>query len=278
MSVSEGGTPSSPRTASAAPAKWVLFHSHAWADKASVLPLKAGLDSIGYPGWIDHQHVDGGDSLWKEITIGIDSAEVVLLYISPSYLNRLNCSKEVSLAVDYGKKVLPILLPGAVWPVRPSHGEFAADIAPHLTGKLYIAADAEGVVSLERVVAALLKGGLRPTDEALLPAAMAQLSLSSGGGGSSSSSSTGGGGSGGTGGSGSSSTGGGGSGSSSAYSPRAATLPSAYTAPSTGDDYPRAATGIAHSPRVQPDSFVIAAGDTGVPSQPSTSADRKSVV
>ena len=29
-----------------------VFHSHAWGDKAIVLPIKAEVDAAGIPGWI----------------------------------------------------------------------------------------------------------------------------------------------------------------------------------------------------------------------------------
>jgi hypothetical protein len=119
---------------------WRIFHSHAWSDKAAVLPIKAALDAAGIPGWIDQQQVGGGDTLFSEIADGIDRAEVVLLYLSPAFVSRENCRKEVSLAVDYGKRLLPILLPGTPWPLRPSHGTHAGEIAGHVTGKLYMSA------------------------------------------------------------------------------------------------------------------------------------------
>ena len=68
----------------------------------------------------------------------------MLLYLSPAYVTRENCRKEVALAVDYGKRLLPILLPGTPWPLRPSHGAHAGEIAGHITGKVYISAQAEG--------------------------------------------------------------------------------------------------------------------------------------
>ena len=125
-----------------------------------MLPLKAALDAAGIPGWIDAQQMDGGDMLFGQIADGIDRADVVLLYLSPAYITRENCRKELSLAVDYGKRLLPILLPGTPWPLRPSHGAHAGEIAGHITGKVYISAQAEGGALVDKIVGALGKMGV----------------------------------------------------------------------------------------------------------------------
>ena len=104
--------------------------------------------------------MEGGDTLFSKIAEGIDAADVVILYISRTYVTRENCRKEVSLAVDYGKKLLPILLPDTPWPLRPSLGAYAGEIAGHLTGKLFISASAEGAGLGEKIVSALAKVGV----------------------------------------------------------------------------------------------------------------------
>ena len=70
-----------------------LFLSHAWDDKPLVLPIKAALEAAGFTVWLDAEQMPGGDALFAKISEGIDAAEVVLLFISPTYLGRENCNR-----------------------------------------------------------------------------------------------------------------------------------------------------------------------------------------
>jgi hypothetical protein len=96
-----------------------FFYSHAWADKAFVEGVKSVIDEMGKTGWIDTERLSTGDSHIELILDGIQRAEVILFFISPSYLHSDNCNVEFKYAVQYckGKKLLPILLPQvASWP------------------------------------------------------------------------------------------------------------------------------------------------------------------
>ena len=133
-----------------------IFYSHAWADKKSVLPIKADLDAAGFTGWIDETEMGGGDKLFGKIADGIDRADVIVVFLSGVYVTRENCRKELSLSVDYKKQILPVLLDGITWPIRPSTGEFAGEMAGHLTGMLYVDA------SSAKIRDALLRMGVKP--------------------------------------------------------------------------------------------------------------------
>lgn len=62
----------------------------------------------------------------------INDSDVVVVCISTSYLKSVNCEKEILLAGDWKKTLLPIRLPDvSPWP--PIHG-----MAVHLAGKLYV--------------------------------------------------------------------------------------------------------------------------------------------
>jgi hypothetical protein len=78
-----------------------LFLSHAWDDKPLVLPIKAALEAAGFTVWLDAEQMPGGDALFAKISEGIDAAEVVLLFISPSYLRRENCNRVRTLPPYY---------------------------------------------------------------------------------------------------------------------------------------------------------------------------------
>ena len=70
-----------------------LFLSHAWDDKSLVLPIKAALEAADFTCWLDAEQMPGGDAMFAKISEGIDAAEVVLLFISPMYLGRENCTR-----------------------------------------------------------------------------------------------------------------------------------------------------------------------------------------
>jgi len=142
---------------------WHVFYSHETADKAYVKRVKAVLDAAGLNGWIDANEMEGGEALFGKIAEGIDGSEVVLLFLSPTFVTRENCKKEVALAVEYGKTLLPVLLPGTPWPLRPSLGAHAGEIMGHIAGKLYISADNEGLLA-EKIISALAKMGVRGGD------------------------------------------------------------------------------------------------------------------
>ena len=122
-----------------------IFYSHAWLDKPIVLPIKAELDAAGFSGWIDKSDIDGGDMLYGKIAEGIYHADVIIVFLSSVYVGRENCRKELSLAGDYKKIILPVLLPGLAWPILPSAGEFAGEMAVHMTGMVYVEATASKI-------------------------------------------------------------------------------------------------------------------------------------
>ena len=115
----------------------VVFYSHAWADKAAVEATRRALEARGFGSWIDTDCMHAGDSLFAEISRGIDNAAAVLAFISPAYLASENCNKELQLAASWKKVIIFVKLPGVDWPPRPKAGRFAADMAAHMAGALY---------------------------------------------------------------------------------------------------------------------------------------------
>ena len=62
----------------------------------------------------------------------INDSDVVIVCISDAYLKSGNCEKEILLAGDWKKTLLPLRMPNLPqWP--PMHG-----MAVHLAGKLYV--------------------------------------------------------------------------------------------------------------------------------------------
>ena len=128
-----------------------LFYSYCWDDKSAVDAFKQKLDAAGFAGWIDKERLTAGVELRADIVTALDECKVVLAFVSPAYLGSASCKTELSLTKRWGKRLIPIVLPGlptdpctdrVTWPPRPSAGAFAAHMAEPLDGLLYTKIDA----------------------------------------------------------------------------------------------------------------------------------------
>lgn len=87
-----------------------LFFSYARPDRDSVLPLAIELQNLGFAVWVDTQGIQGG-SLWaEEIVKAIDECEFFILFISLSSIKSDNVRREMYLAYDAEKIIIPIRL------------------------------------------------------------------------------------------------------------------------------------------------------------------------
>jgi len=76
--------------------------------------------------------MQGGDELFTEIDNGITNSQIIIACMSNKYCASVNCTREINLASDRKKIVLPVWLENLdIWPPRGSMG-------PLLSGKLYI--------------------------------------------------------------------------------------------------------------------------------------------
>lgn len=87
-----------------------VFISYARSDRNKVIPVIQGLQDAGIPVWIDEISIEGA-SLWKkEIVEAIGKCKVLLLFLSETSVNSYNVVKEVTLASDENKHILPLML------------------------------------------------------------------------------------------------------------------------------------------------------------------------
>ncbi len=63
----------------------------------------------GYSAWFDQVNIPAGDDYQKRIDNGIESAHIFLFVIAPRSVESVNCAKEVELAIQLGKRIIPIL-------------------------------------------------------------------------------------------------------------------------------------------------------------------------
>jgi predicted ATPase len=87
-----------------------LFVSYARTDRDQVLPWVQRLQQAGVSLWMDEADLDAA-SLWTgEITEAIDGCHVLLLILSPASVASRQVAREIALASEGSKPILPLLL------------------------------------------------------------------------------------------------------------------------------------------------------------------------
>ncbi len=102
-----------------------IFISYSSIDREKAEQLTELLGSAGLSVWIDKAGIEAATSWSGEITQAITDCKVFVILLSPNSITSHNVSKEVSLASERKKKILPIDL----IPV-----ELPNDLAYHLAG------------------------------------------------------------------------------------------------------------------------------------------------
>jgi hypothetical protein len=109
-----------------------IFISYCWADKAKVKRLQDVLIANNFDCWMDEGKMKGGAQLFAAIDQGITDAQVMLSCCSNSYGASENCKREVNLAVDRRKLIIPVIISHCdPWPPIGTMG-------PLLTGKIFV--------------------------------------------------------------------------------------------------------------------------------------------
>jgi len=109
-----------------------IFISYCWANKPTVKKLQNILEQKGFNCWIDDNMMQGGSQLFGEINDGISDSKVFVSCVSNSYSSSVNCQRELLLATDRKKFVIPVLVgPCDPWPPK-------GQVGPLLAGKLYV--------------------------------------------------------------------------------------------------------------------------------------------
>ncbi len=102
-----------------------IFISYSSHDRPSALALVTKLRDAGYDVWIDQHQLNAATRWSKEIVHAINNCKIFAVLLSPSSLKSENVRKELSLAGERHKQLLPIFIEKVALP-----DEFAY----HLTG------------------------------------------------------------------------------------------------------------------------------------------------
>ena len=93
-----------------------VFISYASKDRKRILDLVKRLDTAGMSVWIDQMSIEGATMWSQEIVAAIRNCKVLILAISENSADSENVVKEVALASEGRKRILPVYLASAEIP------------------------------------------------------------------------------------------------------------------------------------------------------------------
>jgi hypothetical protein len=128
-----------------------VFISYCWGNKTSVHDLHDSLSKNKINCWIDDGQMVGGSQLYQEIDDGISNCQVFIACCSNHYGSSVNCQRELLLATDRKKLIIPIIIaPCDPWPPKGQMG-------PLLAGKLYVdlSNDKKFIQNIEHLISAI---------------------------------------------------------------------------------------------------------------------------
>src|ERR1051325_8958970 len=85
-----------------------IFISYSSKDREKADQLSELLASAGLSVWIDQSGIDVATSWSKEIVQAIDGCKAFVVLLSPNSVASANVAREVSLASEQKKKILPL--------------------------------------------------------------------------------------------------------------------------------------------------------------------------
>tara|TARA_B100000530_G_scaffold299526_1_gene219827 strand:+ start:235 stop:669 length:435 start_codon:yes stop_codon:yes gene_type:complete len=87
-----------------------IFISYARADRDRVQPLVERLREAGVTYWLDEGNIQGATLWGKEIVEAIRNAKVLVLFATEASFESKNVAKEVAIASEWEKPILPVYL------------------------------------------------------------------------------------------------------------------------------------------------------------------------
>ena len=149
-----------------------VFISYASKDRERILDLVDRLDAAGVSVWIDQMGIEGATMWSQEIVAAIRSCKVLILAISENSAGSENVVKEVALASEGRKRILPVYIEQA---------EIPESMAYQLAGIQRIEFfEGQEDAAQQAVIRALAKLGATVADDASAAAANTPRSASHG--------------------------------------------------------------------------------------------------
>ena len=135
-----------------------VFISYASKDRKRILDLVDRLSAAGVSVWIDQMGIEGATMWSQEIVAAIRDCKVLILAISKNSAGSENVVKEVALASEGRKRILPVYLEQA---------EIPESMAYQLAGIQRVDFfEGQEELGKQSVIRALLKMGVNVSEEA----------------------------------------------------------------------------------------------------------------
>lgn len=94
-----------------------IFVSYSRDDADNVRPIISALESDGHDVWVDIDDVRGSERWRVAIAEAIDQADAIVLMISPRSMASTNVEREVTVASEEEKRIVPVVIRDAKIPV-----------------------------------------------------------------------------------------------------------------------------------------------------------------
>lgn len=75
-------------------------------------------DEAGVMCWQDVDRLVGGKDLEREMEVGVQKADVIVIFLDDGYVRSINCRKEYLYSTKHGKYIIPVLLQGYSGPTE----------------------------------------------------------------------------------------------------------------------------------------------------------------
>jgi hypothetical protein len=126
-----------------------LFFSYSRSDSELVLRLRQDLERAGHEVWLDRDDIPGGAAWRRSIGEGIAGADLVLVVVTPASMASTHVERELTVADEQVKRLLPILAEPATIPpglgfllAGVQHVDFTRQRYPDALAELHEALDA----------------------------------------------------------------------------------------------------------------------------------------
>ncbi|HEY4608506.1 MAG TPA: toll/interleukin-1 receptor domain-containing protein, partial [Ilumatobacteraceae bacterium] len=86
-----------------------LFVSYSRSDAQFVGRLTEALEAEGHDVWVDTEDIAGSEQWRASIVAGVQRAEAVLLVVSPRSMTSPNVEREVTVAAEEGRRIVPLV-------------------------------------------------------------------------------------------------------------------------------------------------------------------------
>jgi len=101
-----------------------FFLSYARADEGVALRLADRLIAAGVPIWVDQYDISPSQHWDRAVEAAVRGCEGMIVVLSPKAAASHNVADEVSVAIESGKQVIPILIEACTVPLRMTRMQF----------------------------------------------------------------------------------------------------------------------------------------------------------